>query len=193
MKNFTEEVMVKIIPYPSVNFNDRPEGTTIDCVVIHYTDVATLQETFDLLTNPKREASCHYLIDVDGTIYQLVADEKRAWHAGPSSLMGCDNVNHFSIGIELQNGGYYAGYALTGFWPPFPDDQIDALNQLLLKLMKKFPITPDRIVGHDDIVPDHRKIDLTHIIPGQPLPDDCRIDPGPAFPWEKVREYIAKF
>lgn len=180
--------MVKIISHPSVNFNDRPAGTVIDCVVLHYTDVATLQETFDILMDPKREVSSHYVIDIDGTIYQLVPDEKRAWHAGPSNFKGRENVNHFSIGIELQNGGYYAGYALTGVWPLFPDDQINALKSLLKILMEKFPITLDRIVGHEDIVPNDRKIDLSTIIPGQPLPQDCRIDPGPAFPWHALQE-----
>lgn len=164
--------MLKIIPYPTCNFNDRPEGTIIDCVVIHYTDVATMKEALDILTDPKREVSSHYAIDEDGAIYQLVDDEKRAWHAGPSSWMGQDNVNHFSIGIELQNGGYYAGYALTGAWPSFSDVQIEALIQLLKVLMKKFPISLNRIIGHEDIAPGRK------------------IDPGPAFPWEKVRKSL---
>ena len=62
---------------------------------MHYTDVATLKEALDILTDPKFEVSSHYVIDEDGTIYNLVADEKRAWHAGLSSWMGRDNVNHF--------------------------------------------------------------------------------------------------
>ncbi len=166
----TEKFMLKIIPYPSPNFNDRPKDAKIDCVVLHYTDVATMEEALQLLTDPAREVSSHYAIDEDGTTYQLVDDEKRAWHAGPSSWEGQDNVNHFSIGIELQNGGYFAGYALTGVWPKFPDAQIDALKKLLDQLMEKHPITFNRIIGHEDIAPGRK------------------IDPGPAFPWEKVRK-----
>ncbi len=164
--------MLKIVPYPSPNFNDRPAGAVIDCVVLHYTDVATIEEALQILTDPEREVSSHYAIDEDGTIYQLVAYEKRAWHAGPSSWQGQDNVNHFSIGIELQNGGYHAGYALTGEWPPFPDAQINALMELLKALMAKFPIPLGRVVGHEDIAPGRK------------------IDPGPVFPWNKVRESL---
>jgi N-acetylmuramoyl-L-alanine amidase len=164
--------MIKIVSYPSANFNDRPVGTVINCIVIHYTDVATMKEALQILTDPACEVSSHYAIDEDGTIYQLVADEKRAWHAGPSSWGGQDNVNHFSIGIELQNGGYHAGYALTGEWPKFPDPQINALIQLLKQLRAKFPIPLNRIIGHEDISPGRK------------------IDPGPAFPWNKVREAL---
>lgn len=161
---------LKIIQYPSPNFNERPEGQEINCIVLHYTDVSSLKEALSILTDPARESkvSCHYVIDEDGTIYQLVADEKRAWHAGVSSLGGRENVNDFSIGIELQNGGYYAGYALTGVWPKFSDVQIIALKALLEELMRKFPITSERIVGHEHI-------------------SERKIDPGPAFPWEKIK------
>ena len=165
----TEKFMLKIIPYPSPNFNERPDGAKIDCVVLHYTDVATMKEALQILTDPKREVSSHYAIDEDGTVYQLVDDEKRAWHAGPSSWEGQDNVNHFSIGIELQNGGYLAGYALTGEWPMFPGVQIDALKELLAQLIAKHSIPLNRIIGHEDIAPGRK------------------IDPGPAFPWEKIR------
>lgn len=166
--------MLNIIPYPSPNFNDRPEGIAIDCVVLHFTDVATMEEALQILTDPKRKVSSHYAIDEDGTIYQLVDDEKRAWHAGSSSWKGQDNVNHFSIGIELQNGGYHAGYALRGVWPPFPENQINALKELLKMLRAKFSIPLERIIGHEDIAPGRK------------------IDPGPAFPWNKIRESLVR-
>ena len=166
--------MLKILAYPSPNFDDRPEGTVVDCVVIHYTDVATMEEALQLLTDSKSKVSSHYTIGEDGTIYQLVMDEKRAWHAGPSSFEGQDNVNHFSIGIELQNGGYHAGYALTGKWPEFPETQINALSKLLKVLMEKFSIPLSRVIGHEDIAPGRK------------------IDPGPAFPWGEIRESLKK-
>lgn len=161
---------LQVIEYPSVNFNERPSDSKVDCIVLHYTDFATIAETLERLTDPKFEVSSHYVIDDDGTIYRLVEDEKRAWHAGPSSWLGRDNVNHFSIGIELQNGGYYAGYALTGEWPEFPEPQIDSLKRLLKHLMTKFGVDPQMIIGHSDVAPDRK------------------IDPGPAFPWDALQE-----
>ena len=165
---------MKIIEYPSVNFNDRPSGYNVDCVVIHYTDVANINEALAILTDPKKEVSSHYVIDEDGTIYRLVEDEKRAWHAGSSNWLGRDNVNNFSIGIELQNGGYHAGYVLTGVWPEFPKVQIEALKQLLQRLIEKFKIDPDQIIGHEHVAPNRK------------------IDPGPAFPWDEVYNFLKK-
>ncbi len=162
--------MLKIIDYPSVNFNDRPEGAKIDYVILHYTDMDSMQSSLDRLCDPVYEVSSHYAIDENGTIYQLVDDSKRAWHAGKSSWMGVENLNHYSIGIELQNKGYYCGYSVTGVWPEFPAAQIQALKALLKELMEKYTIHPDHILGHEDICP------------------GVKIDPGPAFPWGSLQD-----
>ena len=53
----------------------------------------------------KNEVSAHYLIDTDGTIYHLVNEQDRAWHAGVSLWQGDDNINSTSIGIELETKG----------------------------------------------------------------------------------------
>jgi N-acetylmuramoyl-L-alanine amidase len=156
---------------PSPNFNDRPENTVIDTVVLHYTDVLSLEDTFAILCDPLRKVSAHYVIDDDGTIYQLVDDEKRAWHAGVSTFKGRDNVNDFSIGIELQNGGK-TYFDLYGEWPPYPEVQMYALLDLLVELMKRFSIPIDHIVGHSDIAPGRK------------------IDPGPHFDWQGLRNRL---
>lgn len=166
--------ILQAIDYPSPNFNERPNGYSIDCIVLHYTDTPTLQEALDILTDPKLEVSSHYVIDENGTIYRLVDDEKRAWHAGQSNWQGRDNVNHFSIGIELQNGGYHAGYALQGTWPEFAKPQIASLKSLLRHLIAKFSIDPCNIIGHSDVAPGRK------------------IDPGPVFPWYELEE-LGKF
>jgi N-acetylmuramoyl-L-alanine amidase len=40
------------------------------------------------LINPEAQVSCHYLIDEEGLVYQLVEEDKRAWHAGAKLLAG---------------------------------------------------------------------------------------------------------
>jgi N-acetylmuramoyl-L-alanine amidase len=162
--------VVNIIPYPSPNFNDRPEGAKIDYIIIHYTDMETMQASLARLCDPVYEVSSHYAIDEDGTIYQLVDDAKRAWHAGKSSWMGVENLNHYSIGIELQNRGYHCGYAVTGVWPEFPDTQINSLKELLKNLMHTYSIPAEHILGHQAICP------------------GTKIDPGPAFPWGALKD-----
>ena len=158
---------MNFIHFPSPNYNERPKNTIIDTVIIHYTDTLTTEHALEILTEPKTEVSSHYLIDLDGTIYQLVDDEKRAWHAGVSSWQGRENINNCSIGIELQNQGE-TGYKIKGYFDDFPDIQIKKLCELIKFLMQKHPVKKDLILGHGDIAPDRKK------------------DPGEKFPWDKI-------
>lgn len=156
-----------IVAAPSPNFNNRPEGTSIDYIVLHYTDFLTVKESLDCLISPSSNVSAHYLIDNDGTIYQLVHDEKRAWHAGVSHWQGKDNINHYSIGIELQNGGMIYKN-IYGDWQPYPDGQMESLAELLLDLQRRFNIPTKNIIGHSEIAPGRK------------------IDPGPHFNWSDL-------
>ena len=44
----------------------------ISFIIIHYTETKTLEEAVLLLTDSKRKVSCHYLIDSNGKIFNLV-------------------------------------------------------------------------------------------------------------------------
>lgn len=157
----------------SPNFNDRPEGESINCIVIHYTDYLVFEEFLACHLDPESKLSAHYLIDDDGTIYQLVADEKRAWHAGVSHWNGRDNVNNNSIGIELQNGGMTYKEQF-GDWPPYPAVQMQALAELVHDLQNRFSIPTEHIIGHNDVAPTRK------------------IDPGPHFNWDDLRGRLAR-
>ena len=50
-------------------------------------------------------ASAHLVIDRNGDIIQLVPFNVESWHAGKSFHLGRVNLNHYSIGIELDNLG----------------------------------------------------------------------------------------
>src|SRR5690606_17110821 len=92
-------------------------------IVIHATEQDGVQESLDTLRtrNSGGPVSAHYLIGDDGTLYQLVADLDRAWHAGPGRWGTITDVNAASIGIELDNDGE----------EPFAQAQIDSLLRLL--------------------------------------------------------------
>lgn len=107
------------------------------------------------------EISTHYLIDNDGTVVQLVPDDKVAWHAGKSYWKGVTGLNAYSIGVELQSSS--AGQT------PFPEKQIQSFQKLVNKLMKKYNIPSENVVGHSDIAPMRK------------------VDPGKMFPWKKLR------
>lgn len=70
----------------------------VDRFVLHYDATGLSRACFDVLK--KRGLSVHFMLDVDGTIYQTLDLQERAWHAGAS--------NSRSIGIEIANIGAYA-------------------------------------------------------------------------------------
>ncbi|MBP9692222.1 MAG: N-acetylmuramoyl-L-alanine amidase [Alphaproteobacteria bacterium] len=149
---------MKILKAPSPNFNERT--LPIDTIVIHYTNKPTVEEALAWLTDPLKKLSAHYLIDEEGRLYQLVPEEKRAWHAGESYWQGCTDINSCSLGIELANGGADHGYT------PFPSSQIDTLLRLCEDLRTRWSIPTHRILGHSDVAPRRKQ------------------DPGHLFPWE---------
>ena len=154
--------MNKIVNLPSPNYNDRPPGTKIDILVIHYTGMVGLTEALERLCDPANAVSAHYLIDRNGQIFQLISEEKRAWHAGVSSWRETSNINNSSIGIELENPGHEFGYK------KFPKPQIDSLVRIAKDIIIRHPIPARNIIGHSDVAPTRKK------------------DPGELFDWRKL-------
>lgn len=150
---------------PSPNFNKRPSSRNPELIIIHYTGMQPAGDALSKLCNPDAAVSAHYLIEKNGSIYRLVEDKNRAWHAGLSYWQGERDINGISLGIELDNGGH--DFAL----PSYPAKQIEALLSLLSELSQKYHISPERIIGHSDIAPSRK------------------IDPGEHFPWEILHKY----
>ena len=92
-----------LVERPSPNNDARPPGQAIDMLVLHYTGMSSAEAALDRLCDPGARVSSHYLIDEDGTVYRLVPEARRAWHAGVSSWAGDSDVNDRSLGIELAN------------------------------------------------------------------------------------------
>ncbi|UVJ44120.1 N-acetylmuramoyl-L-alanine amidase [Pseudomonas sp. LS1212] len=148
--------------HPSVGHDNR-----IQFVVLHYTN-ANQERSLSLLT--QGEVSSHYLVgDNPPTIYQLVDESRRAWHAGDSEWQGRTWLNSSSIGIEIVNPGF--DQTPNGrVWYPYPEEQIKALVVLLKDIVKRNNIQPRNIIGHSDIAPSRK------------------LDPGPLFPWKRLAE-----
>lgn len=70
----------------------------IDQFVLHYDDCGTSKRCFEVLQDD-RDLSVHFMLDLDGTIYQTLDLKERAWHATTS--------NDRSVGIEIANMGSY--------------------------------------------------------------------------------------
>lgn len=70
----------------------------IDQFVLHYDVAGTSRQCFNIL-HDHRDLSVHFMLDLDGTIYQTLDLKERAWHA--------TIANDRSIGIEIANIGAY--------------------------------------------------------------------------------------
>jgi len=146
----------------ALNFGDRASHLNIDILLLHYTGMPSAQAAIDWLCVEESGVSCHYVVEEDGKIWQLVPEDKRAWHAGRSSWQGEADINSRSIGIEIVNPGHGLGY------PDFPDVQIDAVIALSNDIIDRHAIPARHILAHSDVAPDRKS------------------DPGEKFPWNKL-------
>ncbi|MFK8017700.1 MAG: 1,6-anhydro-N-acetylmuramyl-L-alanine amidase AmpD [Gammaproteobacteria bacterium] len=165
---------------PSPNCDKRPDGTTVDLLVLHNISLpagqfggpfidALFTNTLDIDADPgffdlgDVRVSAHVLIRRNGALVQYVSFNDRAWHAGPSSFGERTACNDFSIGIELE------GEDNTAFRPA----QYVQLARLYIALIATYPTLANQpVVGHSDIAPQRKT------------------DPGPAFSWGVLGDEI---
>jgi N-acetyl-anhydromuramyl-L-alanine amidase AmpD len=119
--------------YGSPHFNARPADTRVDTVVLHHTAGSTLIGVCKWFAMPESQVSAHYTIGKKGQIVQHVSTYQRAWHAGKSiDYLGRENVNNFSIGIEMDN--------LGNGKDPWTEEQVAACVRLVRVLKRyRFP------------------------------------------------------
>lgn len=145
------------------SYTSRNQESRVQFLVLHYT-YSDYPGALKELT--EGTVSSHYLVrDDPPTIYRLVDENRRAWHAGVSSWQGNTQLNSSSIGIEIVNSGNR-----TGDWAPYPPAQVDAVLALVRDIVARHKIRPDRVVGHSDIAPQRK------------------VDPGPRFPWKRLAD-----
>lgn len=176
-----------------------PDVNTISALLLHYTAGYSGASSAAWLCNPDAKASAHFVVDRDGVIFQLAPLEDRTWHAGgASSRWRGMPVNSRSIGIEIANlgplypdgkGGWVDAYKKTWkgtpffdakdkAWEPYPEAQVAAVLGLVTELRRRCPILDlkDAAVGQQSRICGHQDVDPTR-----------KIDPGPAWPWERIR------
>lgn len=146
--------------FQSPNFDER--NAQIEHLILHYTGMKSGKEAIERLCNPESKVSAHYVIEEDGTVYNLVDESKRAWHSGISYWRRKENLNASSIGIEIVNPGHEFGYR------KFTEAQYKALVPLCQNIKAKYQIADINIIGHSDIAPDRKQ------------------DPGELFDWERL-------
>jgi len=166
-----------------------------DTIVIHYTAGPSHQSAINTFKDSSVSASAHIVVDFDGSITQLIPFKKVGWHAGRSSWLDRSGLNHYSIGIEIVNAGLlekgendwrswfgksysedeviqavHRNQSEPTWWHRFTEEQITAVFDLCKELMNTYDIR--YILGHEEISPGRK------------------VDPGPAFPLDKIRERL---
>ncbi len=136
----------------------------VDQFVIHYDASGTSRGCFHTL-HDVRNLSIHFMLDLDGTIYQTLDLRERAWHATSS--------NDRSIGIEIANIGAYelgkpdplarwysadspastritfpadigSGGLLVRDFLPRPARNLPVLGEINGKMMRMYDLTPQQ-------------------------------------------------
>lgn len=163
----------------SPNYNQRPEQTEIQLVVVHNISLPPsqfgggyieqfFQNRLDWSQHPYfqsiegMQVSAHLLILRSGEVLQFVNFNDRAWHAGRSTYLGKKECNDYSIGIELEGSDDL----------PFDEVQYAVLAQVTAALQAAYPKILQHLAGHSDIAPGRKT------------------DPGPFFDWIKFRTLL---
>ena len=156
---------------PSIDtrFTAQGQDSRVLFIVLHYTE-SNLERALRILT--QQQVSAHYLVSDEAPprIYRLVDESRRAWHAGQSAWKDHGLLNASSIGIEIVNAGGQPRPDGSLAFAPYPPAQVEAVIALVKDIAARHQILPTRILGHSDIAPQRK------------------IDPGPAFPWQRLAE-----
>ncbi|MFK8259172.1 N-acetylmuramoyl-L-alanine amidase [Erwinia sp. AnSW2-5] len=155
VKGFNHRVRFLVLHYTAENFSDSVTSLTGSTVSVHY-----------LIPDPADET---YLAAgfSELRIINMVDENERAWHAGTSVWANRSNLNDTSLGIEIVNLATDQNGKFT--FPPYNPCQIDAVKQLALNIIQRYPdMKPENIVAHSDIAPGRKS------------------DPGASFPWYEL-------
>ena len=152
--------MKYITKYKSPNYNSR-KNSKIKLIIIHYTALKNATDAVSYLCDKDNRVSSHYLISQDGSVYNLLDDKFRAWHAGHAYWDGKIDINSISIGIELDYNPY-------GNNKKFSFKMLSSLKKLIIKIKNKYHISKKNILAHSDVSPFRKR------------------DPGKHFPWKSL-------
>jgi N-acetylmuramoyl-L-alanine amidase len=185
-----DETTVPFQRSPNQSGSIKPEY-----LVMHFTRGSSSESAVSWLMNPQAKASAHLVIGRDGSVTQLVAFNRKAWHAGRSRWADRAGLNNCSIGIELDNYGDLIGrpgnWRTAWGWPvadehvlelshvfdgklrgwhAYTESQLLVAARVALALVERYGLK--EILGHDDIAPGRK------------------LDPGPAFPMASFRAAV---
>lgn len=131
--------------------HNNGEINRIKYIVIHYVGaLGDAKANCQYYAGGNRNASAHYFIGFDGSIWQSVEDQNVAWHCGSTSYNHPDCRNANSIGIEMcvRNKGSQAATSKDWY---FEDATVAAAVELTKCLMGKYGISKNNVIRHYDV------------------------------------------
>lgn len=140
--------------------NHEPRTGEVKYIIVHGTWMESDSEALERLSCPEAKVSCHYYIDKQGKLIQLVEEDQVAWHAGVSAWRNDVSLNKNSIGIEISVLPH----------EKFLECQYETLELLLKDLLNRYSLSPDAVLAHSDVAP--RRKD----------------DPGSSFDWGRLEK-----
>jgi len=201
-----ESAAEKIVISKSGNAGDLIDP---DYVVIHYTATDTASAAVDWFmnttSNPDRIAA-HVVLDLDGTITQLIPFNQKANHAGTSTWDGVDGFNSHAIGIEIVNPGFVEKLSNGTFRRPsgngfktYPASEANSI----LKTSHKHKFWTGKDNQHWFKFPEAQLLSLYKLcrllfstyhpvtaVGHDDISPARKPDPGPTFPWDTFKTNV---
>jgi N-acetyl-anhydromuramyl-L-alanine amidase AmpD len=188
--------MLVDVPFVEATAYDRKSVIKPTLVIVHDTAGPTTHgNCVSFFDSPQCKTSAHLVVELDGSVTQMVPFNRRAFHAGVSAYKGRKDCNQFAIGIEIVNPGkldrhgraYFhrdnqPGFDMEnlvrkktkehgdGVWMSYTPEQIVAVTEICRALIAAYPI--EDITAHWAVA----------------LPPGRKVDTNPLFPLEEVRK-----
>lgn len=182
--------MKLVTNYPSPNhFNGRKDNSgkiwKADIIVFHQTGGDTLSPALNWYMNSGAQCSPNWLIDTDGTIYQLVHPDNAAWCNGTNAIIGDPRYYRYALSSIVKSRSAncnlysYSAEFVHCQWGNITEAQktaaIELIQNVIIPHMKKNGITPviDRthVIGHSEVTPKTRDPEKLNC-PGKQFPFD---------------------
>lgn len=123
--------------YRSPRNPERRIRASTSLIVLHTTEAPARSS----LNKVSERGECHYCVTEDGTVYRIVDRDREAFHAGRSMWNGREDVDKFSIGIEVVGNHDKA----------MPLAQLRSLRDLVRELKGMYSLSDDKVVPHSAV------------------------------------------
>jgi N-acetylmuramoyl-L-alanine amidase len=122
---------------PSPNHSTRT--APVSAILLHADAATRIESSLDWVRRAESKVSYHVMVGRNGSTFHVVHPDRKAWHAGVSSMDGVANVNDFAVGVCLSNSNQGERFPIT---------QLGAAADVCALLCGHYAIPVARITTH---------------------------------------------